>query len=177
MRVASAVFAGGDFRSVEADFDKLDGVVETVAGYAGGLVDDPSRKQVMSGETGHYEAVKVTYDPSRISYDELARYFLRTIDPTDDGGQFCDRGENYRSAIFVSGQTERSVAAATVSGAQRLLGREIVTEIRPLTAFWIADDQYQDYHLKSVSRYTSQRNACGRDQRVREVWGKAAPAL
>lgn len=177
MRVATAVFAGGDFRSVEADFDKLQGIVETIPGYIGGTEDDPSHKSVVSGQTGHYEAVKVTYDPARVSYDELARYFVRTIDPTDDAGQFCDRGVAYRSAIFVSGQSERDAAVATLSGAHRLLGKEVTTEIRPLTTFWPADEQFQDYHVKNASRFASQRADCGRDERVQLLWGKAVPAL
>ena len=177
IRVATAVFAGGCLSCVEADFDNMNGVIETVVGYTGGSVERPSHKQVESGETGHYEAVKVTYDPSRISYETLAANFMRTIDPTDDAGQFCDRGEPFRSAIFVSGRSERNAAVATVSGAQRILGKDVVTEIRPLTAFWPADDQYQDYHIRNASKYASKREACGRDQRLMDVWGASGPAL
>ena len=177
MRLASAVFAGGDFRGLEADFDKIGGVIETVNGYVGGSEDHPSHKAVISGETGHYEAVKVTYDPSRVSYDELASQFLRVVDPTDDAGQFCDRGDSFRTAIFVSGVTERNAAVASVSNAQRVLGKDVVTEIRPLTAFWAAEDQYQDYHVRHASRYTRLREECGRDVRIQQVWGKATPAL
>lgn len=177
IRVATAVFAGGCFSCVEADFDKVAGVIETVSGYTGGVAGQPTHKQVEAGGTGHYEAVKVTYDPSRISYEDLAANFIRSIDPTDDEGQFCDRGESYRSAIFVSGQSERNAAAATVSSAQRLLGKEVVTEIRPLTTFWPAEDQYQDYSLRNAAKYTIQRDACGRDQRLMEVWGSNTPSL
>ncbi|PKP82135.1 MAG: peptide-methionine (S)-S-oxide reductase [Alphaproteobacteria bacterium HGW-Alphaproteobacteria-18] len=177
IRVATAVFAGGCVSCVEADFDRVAGVIETVPGYTGGAGDQPTYKQVAAGGTGHYEAVKVTYDPSRISYEDLATSFIRSIDPTDDEGQFCDRGESYRSAIFVSGQSERAAAAATVSGAQRLLGKEVVTEIRPLMTFWPAEEQYQDYALKNAAKYASQREACGRDKRLMEVWGTNAPAL
>lgn len=177
IRVATAVFAGGCLSCVEADFDNMNGVIETVVGYTGGSVERPTHKQVEAGETGHYEAVKVTYDPSQISYETLAANFMRTIDPTDDAGQFCDKGEAFRSAIFVSGRSERNAAVATVSGAQRILGKDVVTEIRPLTAFWPADDQYQDYHIRNASKYASKREACGRDQRLMEVWGTSAPAL
>lgn len=177
IRVATAVFAGGCFECVEADFDRMNGVIETVTGYTGGSVDHPTHKQVAAGLTGHYGAVKVTYDPSQVSYDELAAQFMRTIDPTDDAGQFCDKGENYRSAIFVSGQSERSAAVATVSGAQRALGKDVATEIRPLTTFWPAEAQFQDYYLKNATRYASEREACGRDQRVAEIWGNGGPAL
>lgn len=177
IRVATAVFAGGCLSCVEADFDKMNGVIETVVGYTGGDVERPTHKQVESGQTGHYEAVKVTYDPSRISYETLAANFIRSIDPTDDAGQFCDKGENFRSAIFVSGSSERNAAVATLSGAQRTLGKDVVTEIRPLAVFWPAEAHYQDYHVKNASKYASQREACGRDQRLMEVWGTNAPAL
>lgn len=177
IRVATAVFAGGCFACVEADLDKIDGIIETVPGYTGGTVAHPRHKQVVSGETGHYSAVKVTYDPSKVSFDDLASQFIRTIDPTDDAGQFCDKGETYRSAIFVSGQSERNAAVSSVSSAQRVLGADIATEIRPLTTFWPAEDQYQDYYLKNPGKYASQREACGRDQRVTEIWGNNAPAL
>lgn len=177
IRVATAVFAGGCLSCVEADFDKMNGVIETVVGYTGGNVERPTHKQVESGQTGHYEAVKVTYDPSRISYETLAANFVRSIDPTDDAGQFCDKGENFRSAIFVSGSSERNAAVATLSGAQRTLGKDVVTEIRPLAVFWPAEAHYQDYHVKNASKYASQREACGRDQRLMEVWGTNAPAL
>lgn len=177
IRVATAVFAGGCFSCVEADLDSIGGVIETVPGYTGGTVDHPRYKQVISGGTGHYTAVKVTYDPSQVSYNALAEKFVRSIDPTDQDGQFCDRGESYRSAIFVSGQSERNAAVSVVSGAQRALGKDVVTEIRPLTNFWPAEDQYQDYYLKNASKYAGQREACGRDQRVAEIWGNEGPSL
>lgn len=174
IRVATAVFAGGDFSSTEADLDKIEGVLETVVGFTGGTEERPDRRQVARGTTGHYEAVKVTYDPSRISYEALTARFLRTIDPTDAEGQFCDRGEPYRAALFVSGAGERNAAAAALSAAQRDLGKEVVTEIRPLSIFWAAEDSLQDYHLKSPARYSAQRKACGRDHQIADVWGTAA---
>ena len=177
IRVATAVFAGGDYRFVEADFDKIDGVIETVAGYTGGSVDRPSHRQVLEGGTGHYEAVKVTYDPSQVSYEYLAEQFVRTIDPTNEGGQFCNTGDIYRGAIFVSGESERNAAVATLSDAQRQLGKTVVTEIRPLTTFWPAEAQYQDYHLKYAAKLASQQEACGRGERLMEVWGLDTPAL
>lgn len=177
IRVATAVFAGGCFTCVEADFDRIDGVIETVPGYIGGTSGHPKYKQVVSGETGHYSAVKVIYDPSQVSYGDLAGHFIRSIDPTDAAGQFCDKGEAYRSAIFVSGQSERNAAASSLSSAQQTLGEDVVTEIRPLTTFWPAEDQYQDYYLKNPAKYASQREACGRDQRIIEIWGNHSPAL
>lgn len=177
IRVATAVFAGGDFRAVEADFDSVNGVIETLSGYTGGEIANPGYKQVVAGNTGHYEAVKVTYDPSRVSYEDLTDHFMRMIDPTDAAGQFCNTGENYRSAIFVSGQSERNAAISTISSAQRVLGKDVETEIRPLTIFWPAEDQYQDYHQRNASKYVSARETCGRDQRLIEVWGNNTPAL
>lgn len=175
-RVATAVFAGGCFWCVEADFDKLDGVVETLSGYTGGRTLRPTYQQVTRGGTGHYEAVKVTYDPSRISYDDLARYFIRTIDPTDDGGQFCDRGESYRTAIFVSGESERSAAQAVLAEAGSLLGEEIVTALLPAAEFWPAETYHQDYYLRQPVKYSYYRKACGRDERLQELWGTTLPA-
>lgn len=172
-RVATAVFAGGCFWCVEADFDKVDGVVETISGYTGGSLENPSYRKVTQGNTGHYEAVKVTYDPSKVSYDELASYFVRHIDPTDDKGQFCDKGESYRSAIFVSGQSERDVAQAALVGAAETLGQDVVTEVLPAATFWPAEDYHQDYYIRSAVKYGYYRKACGRDARLQELWGKA----
>jgi peptide-methionine (S)-S-oxide reductase len=172
-RVATAVFAGGCFWCVEADFDKVDGVVETVSGYTGGTVDKPTYKQVTYGNTGHYEAVKVTYNPSKVSYDQLAAYFVRHIDPTDAKGQFCDKGDSYRSAIFVSGQGERAGAEAALADASQVLGQAVVTEVLPAATFWPAEDYHQDYYIRSAVKYGYYRKACGRDARLEQLWGKA----
>lgn len=172
-RVATAVFAGGCFWCVEADFDKVDGVVETVSGYTGGTVDKPTYKQVTYGNTGHYEAVKVTYNPSKVSYDQLAAHFVRHIDPTDAKGQFCDKGDSYRSAIFVSGQGERMGAEAALAEASQLLGQAVVTEVLPAATFWPAEDYHQDYYIRSAVKYGYYRKACGRDARLEQLWGKA----
>jgi len=117
--------------------------------------------------------VKVTYDPSKVSYDELASYFVRHIDPTDAKGQFCDKGESYRSAIFVSGQSERDVAQAALVGAAETLGQDVVTEVLPAATFWPAEDYHQDYYIRSAVKYGYYRKACGRDARLQELWGKA----
>lgn len=172
-RVATAVFAGGCFWCVEADFDKVDGVLETISGYTGGTVEKPTYKQVTFGNTGHYEAVKVTYDPAKVSYDELADYFVRHIDPTDDKGQFCDKGDSYRSAIFVSGQGERTVAEASLTAAEKTLGKAVATEVLPAATFWPAEDYHQDYYIRSAVKYGYYRKACGRDARLEQLWGKA----
>ena len=172
-RVATAVFAGGCFWCVEADFDKVDGVLETISGYTGGTVDKPTYKQVTYGETGHYEAVKVTYDPAKVSYDELADYFVRRIDPTDAKGQFCDKGDSYRSAIFVSGQGERAAAEGALTDAGDVLGKTIATKVLPAATFWPAEEYHQDYYIRSAVKYGYYRKACGRDARLEQLWGKA----
>jgi peptide-methionine (S)-S-oxide reductase len=173
-RVATAVFAGGSFSSIEADFDKVDGVIETTAGFTGGTVERPTYKQVTRGETDHFEAVKVTYDPSKVTYDDLAAYFVRHIDPTDSEGQFCDRSASERSAIFVSAKGERDAAATALESAARILGQDVVTEVLPTAAFWPAEEQYQDYHIRYAGKYEDARAACGRDARIQQLWGQIA---
>ncbi len=173
-RVATAVFAGGCFSCVEADFDKVDGVIETLSGFTGGTVETPTYKQVKRGETDHYEAVKVTYDPAKVSYSELATYFVQHIDPTDADGQFCDKDASERSAIFVSGQGERQVAETALAAAARSLGQDVMTEVLPASAFWPAEDQHQDYHIRNAGKYKALRESCGRDVRLQQLWGKTA---
>ena len=164
---------GGCFWCVEADFDKVDGVLETISGYTGGTVEKPTYKQVTYGETGHYEAVKVTYDPAKVSYNELAGYFVRHIDPTDATGQFCDKGDSYRSAIFVSGQGERTAAEGALTEAGEVLGDTIATKVLPAATFWPAEDYHQDYYIRSAVKYGYYRKACGRDARLEQLWGRA----
>ena len=169
-----AIFAGGCFWCVESDFDKVTGVVETISGYTGGTIDNPTYKQVSKETTGHYEAVKVVYDPTVVSYPELVEYFWRHVDPTDDGGQFCDRGQSYETAIFAKPGTERDAAEASKSAieASGVLSDPIVTPILDAATFWDAEDYHQDYYLKNPLRYNYYRRACGRDNRVKEVWAK-----
>jgi peptide-methionine (S)-S-oxide reductase len=168
---AVAVFAGGCFWCTEKDFEELPGVIDAVSGYTGGTTRNPSYEQVSAGGTGHYEAVRVRYDPARIGYAALVRHFIRTVDPTDAGGQFCDRGESYRTAIFVSGGGERREAGAALAEANRTLGGRVVTPILPAAAFYPAEDYHQDYYRKNPIRYGYYRTRCGRDARLREVWG------
>jgi peptide-methionine (S)-S-oxide reductase len=169
---AQAILAGGCFWCVEADMDKVPGVAETVSGYIGGWTENPTYQSHSSD--GHYEAVLVTYDPAVTSYRDLLDSFLRTIDVTDDGGQFCDRGPSYRTAIFVADEAERAVAEAAKAAAEEALGRSIVTPILDAAAFWPAEDYHQDYYLENSFRYTGYRFACGRDRRVNQVWGDEA---
>lgn len=182
----SIIVAGGCFWCVESDFEGVKGVKEAVSGFIGGSVDNPTYKQVTKGNTGHYEAVKITYDPSQISAGALYDLFFRSIDPTDAGGQFCDRGQSYATAIFATG-AGKSVAEASKAKAQAELGQAIVTPILTPKTFYPADAYHQDYY-KSQERvltrfgvkpkaeaYKRYRKACGRDQRVRQLWGSSAP--
>lgn len=170
----TAVFAGGCFWCVEADFDKLDGVLATVSGFAGGAVENPSYKQVTRGGTGHLEVVEVTYDPDIVSYRTLADYLLRHVDPTDDDGQFCDRGASYRTAIFYASDTEKADAEAALSAAAEALGREVATRAIKLDAFYPAEEYHQDYYRKNPLQYAYYRRSCGRDRRVDAVWSAAS---
>jgi peptide-methionine (S)-S-oxide reductase len=171
-RLSSAVFAGGCFWCVESDFDKLDGVVSTTSGYTGGTVDRPTYEQVSHEKTGHYEAVKVTYDPDKVSYGDLVDYFFHHIDPTDAAGQFCDKGESYRSAVFVANDEQREVAETEVSmiNESGVLDAPVVTKIVDASTFWPAETYHQDYYKKNPLRYRYYRTACGRDARVKKVW-------
>lgn len=169
---ASAVFAGGCFWCMEPPFDKLVGVHATTSGFIGGHVDNPAYEAVVRGETGHVEAVKVAYDPAKITYGELLEVFWRQIDPLDDGGQFCDRGTAYRTGIFVASEEERRLAEASKHRLQASgrFDRPVVTPIRDRTAFFPAEDYHQDYYLKNPVRYRFYRFQCGRDLRLRELW-------
>lgn len=169
---ATAIFAGGCFWCMEPPFDKWAGVLATVSGYIGGHVDKPSYKQVSAGDTGHYEAVKVIYDPSVVSYEELLPLFWRNIDPLDDKGQFCDKGQSYLSAIFTQGPqqqqaAERSLQNLRVSGQ---LPGEIATKILPATEFFDAEEYHQNYYQKNPLRYRYYRSRCGRDERLEQLW-------
>jgi peptide-methionine (S)-S-oxide reductase len=173
-KLASAVFAGGCFWCTEADFDKIPGVVSTVSGYAGGRVANPSYEQVSAGGTGHIESVRVVYDPAKVSYQTLVARFFRTVDPLDGGGQFCDRGSQYRTAIFVAQAAERRVAEATKARAAALLKKPIATLILPAGPFYPAETYHQDYYRKNPVPYRYYRYRCGRDARLAQVWGKSA---
>ena len=180
--------AGGCFWCVEADFEKVDGVVEAVSGFAGGTVEDPTYKEVVRGGTGHYEVVEITYDPSVVSDRQLYDLFLRSVDPFDAGGQFCDRGDSYRTAIFAT-EEQRPAAEAAVAAAEEELGREIVTPILGDAPFYEAEDYHQDYYKSGdiiltrfgpsskETAYGRYRDACARDERVAEIWGSDAPFL
>jgi peptide-methionine (S)-S-oxide reductase len=171
---ASAVFAGGCFWCTEADFDKMPGVLSTTSGYSGGRTANPTYKQVSGGGTGHIEVVRVVYDPRRIGYAALAERFLRTIDPLDGGGQFCDRGVPYRPAMFVANPAERRAAEAALARASSTLKSKTQVAVLPAARFYPAEAYHQDYYRKNPARYKYYRWRCGREARLEAVWGKKA---
>ena len=182
----TAVFAGGCFWCVESDFDQVDGVVATTSGYTGGHLKDPTYKSVTAGRSGHYEAVKIDFRPDEVTFRELADKFFRSVDPTDDGGQFCDRGDSYRTAIFVMDERQREAAEAARAEAELALGMTIVTPVIEAATFYPAEDYHQDYYLgenrvitrfgiiRQADAYKRYRKGCGRDERVRQLWGDQA---
>jgi len=174
---ASAIFAGGCFWCMEPPYDKLDGVISTTSGYIGGSVPNPTYEQVSAGGTGHTEAVRVVYDPAKIGYQQLVDVFWVNIDPTQADGQFCDHGDQYRSAIFYANGEQQQVAEQSLADLERTkpFEGEIVTEIAPATVFYPAEDYHQDYYQKNPLRYKYYYWACGRQQRLTEVWGDLAP--
>ena len=170
-RIGVAVFAGGCFWCTESDFEHLPGVIDAVSGYTGGRTPNPTYEAVSAGGTGHYEAVRVRFDTARTGYAALVSHYFRTVDPTDAGGQFCDRGESYRTAVFVAGDDQRRAAEAARAEADRVLGGRVVTPILPLGRFTPAEEYHQDYYRRHPIRYRYYRGRCGRDARLREVWG------
>lgn len=172
MTTATAIFAGGCFWCLEADFDKLPGVIATESGYTGGKTPNPSYRLVSAGGTGHTEAVRVSYDPAKVGYQQLVEYFWRHIDPTVKDRQFCDVGSQYRSAIYWQNEAERKIAEASRDALLKS-GRfkQVFTEIEAASAFYTAEEYHQDYYTKNPIRYAYYRNGCGRDDRVQEVWG------
>ena len=184
--VQQMVVAGGCFWCVERDFEKVDGVIDVVSGYSGGTTANPTYRDVTRGGTGHYEVVQITYDADVVSYAQLLHAFFRSVDPTDPGGQFCDRGDSYRTAIFAANPSEVATAEAAKQDAQASLGQRIVTPILSAAPFYPAEDYHQDYYKGQTviltrrgpktreEAYKFYREACGRDARVKELWGDAA---
>ena len=172
--VETAILAGGCFWCIEADYEKLDGVLGVVSGYTGGEQKNPTYKQVSSGNSGHIEVVEVSFDASRISYAEILDFFWRHIDPTRDDGQFCDRGPQYRPAIFYSGETQHREAQASEKriAASKPFTEPLKVELIAATKFYPAEDYHQDYYKKNPVRYKFYRYNCGRDARVETLWGK-----
>lgn len=173
-RTETAIFAGGCFWCVESDFDKIKGVVSTTSGYIGGRTKNPTYKQVSAGGTGHAEVVRIVFDPRQVSYDKLLAHFFRTTDPFTGGGQFCDRGDQYRNAVFYTDARQlQAVRKAKAELNKRFAGR-VATTIEKATAFYPAEGYHQDHYKKNPTKYKFYRWNCGRDQRVKQVWGKEA---
>jgi peptide-methionine (S)-S-oxide reductase len=172
---AVATFAGGCFWCMEPPFDELDGVLSTISGYTGGSTVDPTYQEVSAGGTGHAEVVQVTYDPAKVTYEQLLDVFWPNIDPLDAGGQFCDRGDSYRTGIFVHGEEQRRLAEESKQALtdSRRFAQPIVTEIVDAGPFYPAEDYHQDYYQTNPVRYKFYRWNCGRDQRLTELWGDA----
>lgn len=171
-RHAVATFAGGCFWCVESDFDAVPGVISTISGYTGGTVNNPTYKQVSAGGTGHAEAVRITYDPDKVTYRQLLDHFWRNVDPTQKDGQFCDLGDQYRSAIFVHDEEQRKLAEESRKRVAAELGQPIYTEIVEAGPFYKAEEYHQDFYKKTELRYKFYRWNCGRDQRLEQLWGK-----
>ena len=169
---ATATFAGGCFWCMVHPFDELPGVLSVASGYTGGRKVNPTYEEVSMGDTGHVEAVQIVYDPGRISYEKLLEVFWRNVDPLDGGGQFCDRGSTYRSEIFYHNEEQKRRAEQSKTSIEKQLKQTIVTEIRPASAFYPAEDYHQDYYKKNPLRYKYYRYSCGRDQRLEQLWGK-----
>ncbi len=169
-----AIFAGGCFWCIESDFEKLEGVFSVESGYTGGSAETADYNTVSYTETGHFEAVEVSYDESKVSYSELVEYFWRHIDPTDPDGQFCDKGSSYRSAIFYGNDEERVIVEASIANLKvnKPFEAEVVTTIAAVKPFYSAEDYHQDYYKKNPIRYRLYRNGCGRDRRIAQLWGE-----
>ena len=168
---AKATFAGGCFWCMEPPFDKLDGVVSTISGYAGGTKKNPTYEEVSAGKTGHAEVVQITYDPKKITYEKLLEVFWRNVDPLTANRQFCDVGSQYRTAIFYHDETQKRLAEESKKALSKRFKEPIVTEIVAYTEFYPAEDYHQDYYIKNPLRYKYYRYSCGRDQRLEALWG------
>jgi peptide methionine sulfoxide reductase msrA/msrB len=174
-----ATFAGGCFWCVESDFEKIDGIIDVVSGYTGGRTENPTYEEVSSGKTGHVEAIQITYDPKRISYEKLLDIFWRQVDPTDPGGQFVDRGVQYRTAIFYHSDEQKRIAEESKANLEKrgIYDRAVVTEIVEAATFYRAEEYHQDYYKKNPLRYRFYRLNSGRDQYIKEVWGDKPESL
>ena len=173
---AVATFAGGCFWCVESDFDLVPGVIRTISGYTGGILKDPTYRQVSAGNSGHIEAVRIYFDPKKTSYRKLLDVFWRSVDPTDPGGQFCDRGDSYATAIFANSPEQKKFAEASRARLKQsgVLKRSVVTSVRTAGAFCPAEGYHQDYYTKNPLCYNFYRLSCGRDARIKELWGADA---
>lgn len=171
IKIEKATFAGGCFWCMESPFDEMKGVLSTTSGYTGGNVKNPTYKQVSNGKTGHTEAVEIKYNSNLVNYSQLLAVFWRNIDPTVQNRQFCDVGNQYRSAIFYHNEDQKKLAQETKKKVEKQLKKPIFTEIKPIATFYPAEDYHQDYYKKNPLLYKYYRHRCGRDQRLTEIWG------
>lgn len=171
-----AIFAGGCFWCEEQVFEKMPGVLSVVSGYTGGTTKNPTYESVSNGGTGHLESVKIIFDPSKVTYEELLMNFWYNVDPFDPLGQFCDKGNSYKAAIFYSNDTQKKLAEDSKKQLEERFKKTIVTQILPATEFYLAEEYHQDYAEKNPLRYGFYRGSCGRDERLNEVWGKDSGA-
>jgi len=169
---ATATFAGGCFWCMVHPFDQLPGVVSVTSGYTGGHKKNPTYEEVSAGGTGHLESVQIVYDPKKIDYGKLLDVYWHNIDPLDAGGQFCDRGDQYKSAIFYHDAEQKRLAEQSKAKLEKQLKQPLATTIRPASTFYAAEDYHQDYYKKNPLRYKFYRYSCGRDQRLEQLWGK-----
>ncbi len=175
--IETAILAGGCFWCVESDFDKLDGVIETTSGYSGGTIPNPTYQNYnkpVEGFEPHVEVLEVKYDATKISYEGILDYYFRHIDPTDDGGQFCDRGASYRPVIYVQNDQERDIAVAKSKEVAALIKQDVKVDILEATQFWAAEGYHQNYYKENPVRYNLYRWNCGRDQKIEKIWKKAS---
>ncbi len=171
-QTAEAVFAGGCFWCVEADFEKLPGVIEAISGYGGGHKKNPTYQEVVRETTGHYEVAKIIYDPTQLSYEQLLEHFWTSVDPTDGGGQFCDRGNSYRTAIFATEeQFDQAKASKQELQNSNRLTNPVVTPVLQAGVFYRAEEYHQDYYKKNPGHYNRYRTGCRRDARLKAIWG------
>ena len=176
--ISKAIFAGGCFWCMESPFESIDGVSAVVSGFTGGPKKDPTYEEVSNGETGHTEAVEITFDPAKVSYEKLLEVFWKNIDPTVRDRQFCDKGSQYRSGIFYASETQKAAAEASKAALEKSkpFDAAIVTEVTAFDVFWPAEEYHQDYYKKNPVRYRYYRNGCGRDKRLKELWGSDGAA-
>ncbi|HEU5047908.1 MAG TPA: peptide-methionine (S)-S-oxide reductase MsrA [Rickettsiales bacterium] len=170
--VKQATFAGGCFWCMQGEFQQIPGVSKVVAGYTGGHTKNPTYEQVSEGDTGHFEAIEVTYDPQKVSYQKLLDVFWENVDPLDEYGQFCDKGSQYRAGIFYHDSEQQSLAEHSKEKVKAMFKQPVATIIGPASEFYPAEDYHQDFYIKNRTRYKQYRTGCGRDARLKELWNK-----
>jgi peptide-methionine (S)-S-oxide reductase len=172
-KTEKAIFAGGCFWCMHAEFEQLKGVNHVLSGYTGGTVPNPTYEQVSTGETGHVEVIEVTFDPTILSYEDLLSHFWENVDPTDPRGQFCDKGNQYLAGIFYTSPAQRTQAEHSITQIEKRLGSQVATFLRPAVPFYKAEDDHQSFYKKNALRYELYKKGCGRDQKLEKIWNKS----